>query len=914
MNQQENLILANDQDKTANIYSCSYNTVTKKYDVVFLSGKKYEYNYSSIEWVQNPDNVDPTSIHIAHKERELFNIQSIAAFHARSGDYWHIHFQDGSGRTYEKKSLKIDVSCLDKQQSKNCFDYLCKLAAVNELKGDDGAVLLAKQYEKLSFVSQKSAMAAYLSPNDYHATIRQKSTPIFPFGGNESQFQAVAAALENQISVIQGPPGTGKTQTILNIIANLLANEKTVLVVSNNNSATQNVFEKLSNSKNSLGFLVAPLGKAENKAIFLKEQTGFYPNMSEWRQTSDWQTELKNNITVLSAQLSELFIKQERLAMAKKELNAFATEMKYFSEYCTETGIDNSKVKSRKNLKAKTLMQLWQECCAFSDQDRKITLLFKIKSILLYGISDWKFYKNSLPRVITMLQGLYYQAKKSELEDEISSIEKLLIEQDANNKMNELTKLSTRFLRAVLSARYGEAKSRQKFTEDDLWQRSMEVLQEYPIILSTTFSSTSSLKNAIYDYIIMDESSQVDVATGALALSCAKNAVIVGDLNQLPNVVTPEMKQSSDLVLSSFNLPDGYSFSENSFLKSICTVLPNIPQTLLREHYRCHPKIIGFCNQKFYQNELIVMTEDHGEPDVLKVFQTNQGSHRRGHMNQRQIDVTLQEVLPKLKNMLPTEVGIIAPYKDQVAAIKKQLCNSEIEVHTVHKFQGREKDAMILTTVDDVVTDFSDDPYLLNVAVSRAKKQLTLVVSGNKQPVDSNISDLISYVRYNNCEVIQSEIYSIFDLLYSQYTDARIAYLRKHKQISKYDSENLMYAVICDLLDKRPHLSLGVICHQPLNMLIRNPHLLNDSECRYAMNTATHLDFLIYHRIRKTPVLAIEVDGFHFHKQGTAQYERDRMKDHILNLYNIPVLRFATNGSSEIKTIEQALDAYAKVI
>jgi len=58
-------------------------------------------------------------------------------------------------------------------------------------------------------------------------------------------------------------------------------------------------------------------------------------------------------------------------------------------------------------------------------------------------------------------------------------------------------------------------------------------------------------------------------------------------------------------------------------------------------------------------------------------------------------------------------------------------------------------------------------------------------------------------------------------------------------------------------------------------------------------------------------VLAIEVDGFHFHKQGTKQYERDRMKDHILKLYNIRLLRFPTNGSGEIEKIAQALDEYA---
>lgn len=49
--------------------------------------------------------------------------------------------------------------------------------------------------------------------------------------------------MENQISVIQGPPGTGKTQTILNIIANILMQGETVQIVSNNNSATENVYE-----------------------------------------------------------------------------------------------------------------------------------------------------------------------------------------------------------------------------------------------------------------------------------------------------------------------------------------------------------------------------------------------------------------------------------------------------------------------------------------------------------------------------------------------------------------------------------------------------------------------------------------------------------------------------------------------
>ena len=50
------------------------------------------------------------------------------------------------------------------------------------------------------------------------------------------------------------------------------------------------------------------------------------------------------------------------------------------------------------------------------------------------------------------------------------------------------------------------------------------------------------------------------------------------------------------------------------------------------------------------------------------------------------------------------------------------------------------------------------------------------------------------------------------------------------------------------------------VCHFPMNMLIRDSKLLNEKERQYAMNPATHIDFLLYNRIGKKPVLVIEVD------------------------------------------------------
>jgi superfamily I DNA and/or RNA helicase len=729
MDRCKHLILKNGKDITVDVELCKFNNMTRKYDVTFKNGNTYSCGYTSIEWVNNPQIINPAAVHIAHKGRELFNIQAISIFHAKATDYWHIRFLNGSEKTYNSHDLSISYSCLGENETKNCFNYLRELASVNELKGDDGERLLEKQYKKLGFVGNDTVMAVYMNPQKHKSRTYPDNDSIFPFGGNSSQFKAVANALSNQVSIIQGPPGTGKTQTILNIIANLLIMGKTVQIVSNNNSATLNVLEKLSSPLYDLGFLVAPLGKKDNKAEFIDNQTGIYPILANWKLNTEQQFILKTNIKNHVKKLSSAFSAQERLAQVRTEMDSLILEIKYFEQYCNETKLIYPKIKPNYKLSAENVMKLWQECNKFLERKGTISLWFKIKCVFIYRISGWKIFKNNISTIISLFQRIFYHLKQLELSSEITMLENQITAMDAHNKMTELTKWSMDYLRAKLFERYGDKPERTRFSEKDLWENASKVVKEYPVILSTTFSSCSSLKGEKFDYLIMDEASQVDVATGALALSCAKNAVIVGDLKQLPNVIKDNMKKQCDAIFNSYNLPQGYSFSENSFLKSVCNILPDAPQTLLREHYRCHPKIIGFCNHKFYNNELVIMTQDHDEPDTLNVFKTVIGNHRRDNINQRQIDVTIQEALPMLNDTNPQDVGIIAPYRDQVSAITRQLDSKLIEVDTVHKFQGREKDTILLTTVDDVVTDFSDDPYLLNVAISRAKKRLILIVS-----------------------------------------------------------------------------------------------------------------------------------------------------------------------------------------
>lgn len=232
--------------------------------------------------------------------------------------------------------------------------------------------------------------------------------------------------------------------------------------------------------------------------------------------------------------------------------------------------------------------------------------------------------------------------------------------------------------------------------------------------------------------------------------------IIVGDLKQLPNVLTGEDIQVAEEIWNRHPFDEIYHFATQSLLSSAVARWENVPTVLLREHYRCHPKIIGFCNQKFYQGQLIVMTEDHDESNVLTMYRTVAGNHARGHLNQRQIDVIKEEVLPFLKGEGYRDIGIITPYRDQVKAVAAQL-GSEYEVATVHKFQGREKDAIVLTSVDDVIGSFVDDPNMLNVAVSRAVKTLVVVMSQDPQNDKKSIIEIIDDGSGMNEEDLRSK-------------------------------------------------------------------------------------------------------------------------------------------------------------
>lgn len=860
------------------------------------SPRVFQYNQARLLYLTNPEVVDIDRKGLYINNRRITGISELLRFSTYNQSFYRITYTNGFEESFEGKNVYVTRTPIN-ESGGSTWDYLNKLAEETGLCDEDGNNVLSKGYSLIDLKRDNVPLAQYLGNKSKLATYSIPKQVYYPFGCNASQKSAVEAALTNQVSIIQGPPGTGKTQTILNIIANLLLANKSVLVVSNNNSAVANVAEKL--QKEGLGFIVAQLGNAENKESFINQQVPYYPDMEGW--LLDDSSTIKKLAKESLLTVSKGFDDQTNQAKLKVEYQALMTQ-KYYSDSQHSIHSLNPEWLYRKP--SKKLIKLLMLIQFMEEHSKKPNLWFRAKWSFTLGPQVFSLLKNDMSKLIGSLQNGYYHSRKAEIENELSQISSRLASIDLHSGVKTLTSSSLQLLKHKMAQRY-KGGGRQLFSYKDFKSRTETFLKDYPIVLSSTYKSNSNISpDYVFDYVIMDEASQVDIKTGALALSSATNAVIVGDDKQLPNVVTQEEALALNAIQSYYNVPDCYNTTTHSFLQSCIEIFKDAPTTLLREHYRCHPKIIEFCNQRFYDGELITMTNDSDESQVLKVIRTVKGNHARGRFNQREIDVIVQEVLPKYADK--GSVGIITPYRDQAEAINLTL--GQDIASTVHKYQGRECDTIIMSMVDNAPSVFSDDPNLLNVAISRAKTHLCIVCTGNDIPEDTNLNQLINYIQYNNFEVTDSKLYSVFDILYQQYTTERLAYQAEHPKVSEYLSENLVYNTLTQALKELQLHNVSVVCHYPLSRLISDWSILNEEERTFAESPFAHIDFLIYNSITKRPQMTIEVDGWHFHKDSSVQEARDSLKDSILFKYNLPLFRISTTDTVTIETIKRLIE------
>lgn len=775
---------------------------------------------------------------------------------------------------------------------------------------------LRSPYEQLTFIDPESALGQIFT----ESAIAQRTwtaPPIFPFSCNLSQQVAVGRALRNSISVIDGPPGTGKTQTILNFIANVLTfePEATIGVVSNNNAAVDNVGEKL--AKVGFGFMVGTLGNTDRRKAFFGRQDEHAATLQRFLDEPGATLPTIQELTALSDGLRVLQQADLDRARLQNELEAYRLEQRHFRDFLDRQELPSLASVPLLRRSADTLIDFLATTEVIPDQEGLVARLSRrVRSYVKYGslrnaaLDDTDF--------LLAVQSAFYDRRIEEIERAVEDTTRNLERGNFDALLNEYQEASLAWFRSGLRDRYAGT-PRPNFEEGSFRTREKfrSFARNYPVILSTCHSLRRCIGSGqLLDYLVIDEASQLDLPTAVLALASCRNVVVVGDLLQLAPVRNETAARKAPKAPY-----DCFDYTTQSALSAIIEYYGDaVPRTMLREHYRCDPAIIGYCNTKFYDGKLVPFTRGE-DPRPMEVVRTVPGNFERGRTNIREVEVITGEVIPTLvMTYLPKDIGTVTPYKRQAGAVEKFIEAiegiSDIQTDTVHKYQGREKDVMIMTTVLSENASggkgmrFIDDPRLVNVAVSRAAKKFVLVTNHDMLPRSRNLRDLIDYIAYHDPDsgIIDSEIASMFDLLYREFSAKLLPLAGRLRGEMKYLSEDIAWTYIHDLLSETRYRDLWVAPQVLLRNEFENLSGLSNEEVAYIKHRSS-FDFVVYYRVGNRPAFAVEVDGYAFHRNRPDQERRDALKDSICHQKGLPLLRLPTWHGDAERRLQGWMDA-----
>jgi DNA replication ATP-dependent helicase Dna2 len=274
--------------------------------------------------------------------------------------------------------------------------------------------------------------------------------------------------------------------------------------------------------------------------------------------------------------------------------------------------------------------------------------------------------------------------------------------------------------------------------------RAAELL-EAPVVAATTASCGSRImREQDFDVAVVDEAGQLTEPGTLAAVNLAERFVLVGDHQQLPPVVRAE----NDLQTSLFErLIDSHPGAG----------------VLLDRQYRMAQRIQAFASREFYDGRLRPASGDvAGQriddldgvaltdlPEKLRnpVAFVDPDGHARGNTNPAEADAVADVVASFRAAGVPADaIGVIAPYRAQVAEIGKRLPDS-VTVDTVDRFQGSSKAVIVVSFVATGSLDgpIFEDYRRVNVALTRAKKSLVLVGDATALSSDDTYARMVEW-------------------------------------------------------------------------------------------------------------------------------------------------------------------------
>ncbi|WP_416755054.1 AAA domain-containing protein [Mycoplasma sp. VS42A] len=563
---------------------------------------------------------------------------------------------------------------------------------------------------------------------------------------NLSQDKAIVSAL-NQNTVIWGPPGTGKSQTIVNLLANILFYGKTAIVASQKKAA----LDVIKNRMNSLApFCLFILNSKDlnRKAFYkpIKDYLDMLENFNDSRKIESIGTITKRELEFIS-QASEYL--NDALAQNVLKAYYYIAEHKDNFDFNKDMEFILSLPRDIKYPKNPTHCQTAKE-------------LLKISRLTFFPFVK-KYYE--LKRI-----GNEIDSRMPNFDGSWADLMNFIISIGFNNidseyspfrRLNELIKLNADIAHKPLIS--NEEALKQIITEkifnrinhfnEDQKRLYREFAQSvrinnlepyrfvkkysemikliYPIIIATPNTDLSGWGKEEFDYAILDESSQIFIENALPILYLAKVNILAGD--------TEQMKPSNWF---------GIRYTDDSIFGQVESVLDyalslGVHSIMLNKNYRSnHAALMTFSSRNFYEGKLDVLdAASVWNNDPIEVYEVNgEWDNNRNILEAHLAIQKVKENLDKYNKIIllafnakQSEYLTNEIYK-QHRELEDAIAAKRLLIRNIENIQGDEADLVVATVAYDKNTKLNSTyvcrpggKNALNVAISRAKDKMIVI-------------------------------------------------------------------------------------------------------------------------------------------------------------------------------------------
>ena len=512
------------------------------------------------------------------------------------------------------------------------------------------------------------------------------------------QIQALQNAFTQPISLLQGPPGTGKTHALATLTVVLASLNKSVLITAQSDAALDVLQNQLVEGLNVDRSLIARFGKGQRNGRFGQQLNRLMTKVDQDKNKED---------EVLTEYESLLNL-HEQITAAQKSIE------KTIAEFPTPSPallMGNGRISERFKR-----WLLWQR-----QHKQQGSLLPQIEA-LQKNIDQ---HHASLGAVASAV--LKQRFQRAYARDPVA--------------------WSQQSLQVAQHGVFGAAKKIRAVGEPSV------ALQTGIGIWLATLDDVPECTDGNFDWVIVDEATQANMASVLPAVARAKALVVAGDPRQLRHYSflsgAQEERIAHELALSDDGLPRYRSTSFFDFVHDqLLTSAQTKAITLLDEHYRSVPPLMRFNSEAFYNDEVKVLTglvADEGLALQLNWQYVN--GQRVNKVNVVEVNAVVQTlknfIVQQAEDANKTSYGVLSFFRDQTEALKKailselnlqQIRDHRIKIGTPYSFQGEERDHMLIScAVDDKSVagtwTYLNKPDVFNVATSRARTQQTLFLS-----------------------------------------------------------------------------------------------------------------------------------------------------------------------------------------